>query len=92
VPAPSIPPSLPPDSAAQPPPAPALGVGVSQQESGSFLKKKNQKTFIRYSSRDDAARTPQMNRSLFASFSSEKEDLPFANFYTASRTNGAVEQ
>jgi hypothetical protein len=39
-----------------------------------FLKRKNQRTFVRLAS-PFAART-QMDKSLFASFSSEKEGLP----------------
>jgi hypothetical protein len=41
-----------------------------------FFEKKNQKTFTHLgSSRDGAMRRPRMNKSLFASFSSEKEVL-----------------
>jgi hypothetical protein len=40
-----------------------------------FFEKKNQKTFIHGSSYGAAIRRPQMDKSLFASFSSEKEDL-----------------
>jgi hypothetical protein len=36
-----------------------------------FFEKKNQKTFVRFASRVTPAKT---NKSLFASFSSEKED------------------
>jgi hypothetical protein len=39
-----------------------------------FFEKKNQKTFIR-SQRRDPAFPPQMDESLFASFSTEKEDF-----------------
>jgi hypothetical protein len=40
-----------------------------------FLERKNQRTFIRLASPFATART-QMDKSLFASFSSEKEGLP----------------
>ncbi|WP_307139310.1 hypothetical protein [Pseudoroseomonas cervicalis] len=43
------------------------------QARGSFLEKKNQKTFFSLASRLDGRRR-QPEESLFASFSSEKED------------------
>jgi hypothetical protein len=41
-----------------------------------FFEKKNQETFVRRAPRLPPARS-LMNKSLFASFSSEKEALPF---------------
>jgi hypothetical protein len=51
---------------------------MRKKEDLFFFEKKNQKTFIRCHSRTAAARTPQANKSLFASFSSEKEDACFS--------------
>jgi hypothetical protein len=41
-----------------------------------FFEKKNQKTFIHCSSDGKGVSTPLVDKSLFASFSSEKEVLP----------------
>jgi hypothetical protein len=56
---------------------------MRKKEDLFFFEKKNQKIFIRCHSRAAAARTPQTNKSLFASFSSEKEDACFSTFPSA---------
>jgi hypothetical protein len=48
---------------------------VHKQGKQFFFEKKNQKTFIRLT-RSFEGSSAQMNESLFASFSSEKEVLP----------------
>jgi hypothetical protein len=40
-----------------------------------FFEKKNQKTSSRYSARGCCVRTLQTDKSIFASFSSEKDDI-----------------
>jgi hypothetical protein len=53
---------------------------VRVKEGVFFFAKKNQKTFIRYFAYGGAVPEIQTDRSLFASFSSEKEDfLPSPN-------------
>jgi len=46
-----------------------------KKESMFFFEKKNQKTFIRFGE-DSPRAVRERIKSLFASFSSEKEDLP----------------
>jgi hypothetical protein len=51
-----------------------------------FFEKKNRKTFIHYSFIAGRQRAPRPDKSLFASFSSEKEDLPSPSSLPPPRT------
>jgi hypothetical protein len=53
-----------------------MGDEVRQKEDLFFFEKKNQKTFAHWHRAAGRHRAPCPNKSLFASFSSEKEDLP----------------
>jgi hypothetical protein len=52
-----------------------MGDEARRKEDSFFFVKKNQKTFIHWHRAAGRHRAPYPNKSLFASFSSEKEDL-----------------